>query len=498
MTVNNQNNQELIKIELNKNETNCDLSEITLNQENLEFIETELKKCPNIGYIKFNSDQERTNDIKSKLESIEKQLISNNNNYQPFTNDYTHCLLCSHCYETELTPDELGLLKNKKLLKSKQFFQEDKYKPLNDEWKVKRLKIGKGFKNILYMNKRRRQLVLAFQGVKLKVKDFFTDNEQIISSAIYSMIANEEIAPQTEACFEITQQAIDICKKNNFSLSFTGYSFGAWLAEQAVYFSIKDFKFKNVKAVTFQSPGSYDYLSQLNESNVLDLESNLNLSHLNIVTYLSEPNFVNTCNQHCGKVYQIFTQTDHLFDANKFSYDLIEKISNNKIKNKLKECYDKCVKDHLKKYSFFINGFISLFYDGLSLILNEFDPVTGKPFSRIVESYKRVVKWPKIKFESSENFQQNSAKFFEDKFESIVPGGEFVVKSIKFCVKSFLKLVSAHLFNGIAIIINFMIEILNGNLNSEQCLYYFQYNENIIEEKRLCFFSLARKISILK
>jgi Tfp pilus assembly protein PilF len=471
---------DLIKIQLNKNETVCDLSQIILNQENLEFIETELKNCPNIGYIKFDSDKERTDDIKSKLESIEKQLISNNNQYQPFTNDYIHCLLCSHCYETELTPDELELLKNKNLLKSKQFFQENKYKLLNDEWKVKRLKIGKGFKNILYMNKRRRQLVLAFQGVKLKVKDFFTDNDQIISSAIYSMIANEEIAPQTEACFEITQQAIDICKKNNFSLSFTGYSFGAWLAEQAVYFSIKDFKFKNVKAVTFQSPGSYDYLSKLNESNMLDLESNLDLSDLNIVTYLSEPNFVNTCNQHCGKVYQLFTQTDHLFDANKFSYDLIEKISNDKIRNKLKKCYDKFVKDQLKKYSFFVNGFISLFYDGLNLILNEFDQDTGKPLS---ESYKRILKWPKIKFESSENFQQNSTKFFEDEFDSIVPGGELVVKSIKFCVKSFLKLVSAHLFNGITIIINLMIEILNGNLNSEQCLNYFQYNENVIEEK---------------
>jgi len=468
----NNHNLKLVETQMNKNETVCDLSRVSLDEEILEFIEDHLKNCPNIGYIKFNPNQERTQDINSKLESIETQLIRNNNEYQPFANDYIHCLLCSHCYEIELTPNELELLKDNKLLKDKQFFQETKYTVLKNEWKVKRLKIGKGFKNILYINNRRRQLVLAFQGVKLRVNDFFTNDDQIIDSAIYSMIANKEIAPQTESCFEITQQAIDICKKHEYSLSFTGYSFGAWLAEQAVYFSIKDFKFTNVKAVTFQSPGSFDYLSKLNESNVLNLERKIDLCDLNIVTYLSEPNFVNTCNQHGGQVYLIYTNTDHLFNADSFSYDLIEKISNDKIKRNLKKCYDKYVKDHLNKYSFYINGFLSLFHDGLDLILNEFDSKTGRPLS---ESYRRIVRWPKMKFESSDNFQQNSANLID----SIVPGSELLAK----CFKPLLKLVSVNLFNGISIIINFIIEILNGNLNNDQCLNYFQYKENIMDEK---------------
>lgn len=80
-----------------------------------------------------------------------------------------------------------------------------------------------------------------------------------------------------------------------------------------------------------------------------------------------------------------------------------------------------------------------------------------------------------MKFESSENFQQNS----ENLIDSNVPGSELLVK----CFKPLLKLVSAHLFNGITIIINFIIEILNGNLNNDQCLNYFQYKENIMDEK---------------
>lgn len=91
----------LIGTQMNKNQTVCDLSQISLNEEILKSIQDHLRNCPNIGYIKFNPNLERTEDINSKLKSIEKQLIKYNNEYQPFANDYIHCLLCSHCYEIE-------------------------------------------------------------------------------------------------------------------------------------------------------------------------------------------------------------------------------------------------------------------------------------------------------------------------------------------------------------------------------------------------------------
>jgi hypothetical protein len=59
-------------------------------------------------------------------------------------------------------------------------------------------------------------------------------------------------------------------------------------------FSFKGFEFDNVKAVTFDSPGSLDYLQILNDSNIYDIRTKFELGDLNIVTYLSAPNFTNT------------------------------------------------------------------------------------------------------------------------------------------------------------------------------------------------------------
>ena len=93
-----------------------------------------------------------------------------------------------------------------------------------------------------------------------------------------------------------TRECVELSKKLNYSLSFTGYSFGAWLAEQSVFFCHKDFKKRDVRAVTFESPGSKEYLDILNTNNIESRDTNFDLIDLDIVTYLTEPNFVNTCN----------------------------------------------------------------------------------------------------------------------------------------------------------------------------------------------------------
>jgi hypothetical protein len=60
--------------------------------------------------------------------------------------------------------------------------------------------------------------------------------------------------------------------------------------------------------VVFDSPGCRDMLSQMadkldvrNEGRVVDIQ------HLDITSYLSAPNLINTCNSHLGRVYRIFT-----------------------------------------------------------------------------------------------------------------------------------------------------------------------------------------------
>ncbi len=78
------------------------------------------------------------------------------------------------------------------------------------------------------------------------------------------------------------KSAVDLLDKNklNYSLSFTGYALGAWLAQYACYIAITEFKLinKNVKVITFDSPGSFNQLNEL---------------YPNVVNYLTAPNFVN-------------------------------------------------------------------------------------------------------------------------------------------------------------------------------------------------------------
>ena len=228
--------KEIIKKQINKNEAVCDLSSIELNEDSLKYILKKLPNNTNIGKIKWKKEVIKEQKIKDLINEIENILIINNQNYRTFPTDYIHCLLCSHCNQTEFKSD---YKKNANLF--------DKYKLLEESgWKVKEVYQEKGYKSVLYINKQTKHLVLAFQGIKLKIKDFFLQDNNIIGSTVYSMIANKEIAPQTVYSYIHTKLTVDLCKQERkfYSLSFTGHGFGAWLAEQAIYFSMKEFSFK--------------------------------------------------------------------------------------------------------------------------------------------------------------------------------------------------------------------------------------------------------------
>jgi len=472
--------KEIIKKEISKNEIICDLSNVDLNQDNLEYILKELKASPNIGEIKWKNKKEIEN--QDLIIKIENELILNNKKYRSFSTDYIHCLLCSHCNQTEF---DLNYKESNDL-----FDNDPKYNILKEqEWKVQEVFKDKGYKSVLYINKRTKHLILAFEGIKLKISDFFLADSSI-ESVIYSMVSNIDIAPQTIFTYLHTQLAVELCKKKkieNYSLSFTGYGFGAWLAEQAIYFSMKEFSFEgfefdNVKAVTFDSPGSLDYLEILNESNISDTRNKFKLVDLNIVTYLSAPNFTNTCNGHLGKVYRIFTQTNQLIKTNEMVYSLIEQIPNEIFKTKLRQCYDDKIQKSANKLTFFVNGFILLYLnDGLNLILNEFELNTGKP-----TKYKQMIDWPKIVFTPSTDFKVNFNNLFDlEHIIDSIPDGGLVPKKLKqlltklgnLVAKKAVSLIADNLLNGLQVITNFMLEILKGSLNSDQFEYDDSSNE---------------------
>ncbi len=190
--------KEIIKKEISKNEIICDLSNVDLNQDNLEYILKELKASPNIGEIKWKNKKEIEN--QDLIIKIENELILNNKKYRSFSTDYIHCLLCSHCNQTEF---DLNYKESNDL-----FDNDPKYNILKEqEWKVQEVFKDKGYKSVLYINKRTKHLILAFEGIKLKISDFFLADSSI-ESVIYSMVSNIDIAPQTIFTYLHTQLAV--------------------------------------------------------------------------------------------------------------------------------------------------------------------------------------------------------------------------------------------------------------------------------------------------
>ena len=106
----------------------------------------------------------------------------------------------------------------------------------------------------------------------------------------------------------------------NFQVFFTGHSLGGWLAQIST-FTTKYLKIEgniflksdsvpqslHPHTVVFDSPGSKDMLSQMTEKLDVRLHGrSIDIEHLDITSYLSAPNRINTCNRHLGTVYHIF------------------------------------------------------------------------------------------------------------------------------------------------------------------------------------------------
>jgi hypothetical protein len=305
------------------------------------------------------------------------------------------------------------------------------------------------------------------------------------------MLSNLEICDQTILAYIRTRECVELSNKLGYSLSFTGYSFGAWLAEQSVFFCHKDFKKRDVRAVTFESPGSKEYLDILNESNIYSRDTNFDLIDLDIVTYLTEPNFVNTCNSHVGKVFRFYLNTDKEEEESKketikfMEDEVIGSIGDKTIMQKIKDWFDSKIKSNLKPYLFYLNGLKSLFSNGLASILLQFDCDSERP-----TKYHRVLKWPKVSFTPSSDMKDNYKKLidFSTLFD-MIPDGGWVPKFVKDKLTSVLNsgakkvvgLVVDNCLNGLACIVNLLLEVFNGNMNHEQCLKCYEENDKMLE-----------------
>ena len=355
------------------------------------------------------------------------------------------------------------------------------------EWQIKEKFIRKGYKSILFVNSKRRQLVLAFRGVQLEVSDFFLADSQI-TVEIKSMLENSEIAPQTIYAYMDTCKAVELSNLHGYSLSFTGYAFGAWIAEQCVFFCHRDFDRKrdNVRAVTFDSPGSLEYLEKLNTTNILGTQ--IDLTDLDVIQYLNEPSFVNTFNKHLPQFIRVYSNSkrNYALEAETIFLDFVERIPSKIVKETMKKLFEQHIKPKMKRFSFYISGIKAIFNNNLNCFLDQFDPITQCLKN---DCYKKMKNWPKTEFKPSNDLQSG----ITERINSLIEAGigsiphvpatvtKIGAKIVTFFTAPVINCICDNLLSGVTCIINLIIEFLSGNVKSDQCLDCFENDENIME-----------------
>jgi len=276
---------------------NLESREISLND--LHHLLSVLQNNMHIGHVIFPKEVKRNLNFQDILIEINKQIILNNRIFDTYTDDLTLCLLTKLTYEyknnkkRKHTNDDVHP-------KDLEYFQmQPDWHPLKEKgWQVKKvlnfLETNHNLEHacIVYMNKKRCQIVAVFQGVKLDPFVFLEKNygSDALISTFYS----------TESALDIIEEIIELKSETDYHLSFSGYSFGALLAEASVLLYEIKCKMNDVRATTFDSPGSFFVLKSF------DSDSQFKLESLDIVTYLSGFDALNTLNPHVGKMKLFF------------------------------------------------------------------------------------------------------------------------------------------------------------------------------------------------
>jgi uncharacterized protein YutD len=174
-----------------------------------------------------------------------------------------------------------------------------------------------GYFGAAYWHPEHQQVVIAHRGADLQnVGALWTDLKGVVLN---------HYVPQMESSSTFAHKVVEVlqevyCRVGvSFQLFFTGYSLGGWLAqintftteylkrEHNVFLKNDDIQHYHPHTVVFDSPGCKMMLSQMKDTFDVRLDGrSISLKHLDITSYLSAPNRINTCNKHVGTVYRIF------------------------------------------------------------------------------------------------------------------------------------------------------------------------------------------------
>jgi GTPase SAR1 family protein len=176
---------------------------------------------------------------------------------------------------------------------------------------------------------------------------------------------------------ELIQNSDSIDKKT-FKIIHTGFSLGGFIAASCVLDKMTQ---KNYFAVTFDAPGCKFLLP----------ENNHNLKSESISNYVTQPNLVNTCQEHVGKIIQLFKPNN---ETNQVSLTVDELINTYKTHNR-KDLIDLLGKS-LKLHP--VNIWPKATYKLEKEDLKKIIPIFKSSDSNSIASYKISTMVPNLKY----------------------------------------------------------------------------------------------------
>lgn len=223
--------------------------------------------------------------------------------------DYEFAVLSNQAYFTE-----------KEQKQPNQWSQSDANLPPLTEWQALGWELYKsaenkagGYYGYAWVNHAYKHLVFAHRGtaptflgsLKADVEGIVLGDltkQQITAAQFVAEVLGAKLPLEGKPSYKPTGLEHSVSTEfSDYHLAFTGHSLGAWLAELCT----ATFHKLHAYAVTFDGPGAGPMLKKLSETNI-EGSPDFRLSQLNITTYLTAPNLINTCHPHVGQVYRIY------------------------------------------------------------------------------------------------------------------------------------------------------------------------------------------------
>jgi hypothetical protein len=255
--------------------------------------------------LKLDSNLELSNgDISSELKKIEQQLnnIEKLNSVAEYPTPYIFAKFAAKAYDNEENQNDFPsgwILLTIASNKSNSYF------------------------GAAYLNIDKHQIIIAHRGTDpADLKDISTD--------IWGVILQKYVTQMNSAitfAHEI-KTVIKELKLDYFQLFFTGHSLGGWLAQitalttkypylvnntaqycRLVQQHVQLMEGYHAHTVAFESPGCKQMLLKIADEFSLrySIKASIDVYSLDITSYLSAPNRINTFNRHVGKIYRIIT-----------------------------------------------------------------------------------------------------------------------------------------------------------------------------------------------